>query len=68
MKEKNPAAVALGKLGGAALRDKRGTEFFKEIGRKGGLKVRDNQGPEFFSRIGKKGAQKMLANKKGIVP
>lgn len=48
---------ALGKMGGDAVKAKRGLGFYQEIGRKGGQAVRDKKGPEFYRVIGEMGGQ-----------
>lgn len=55
MTEKNPAAVALGKLGGSANVRKHGLEHYRRIGALGGAALKAAKGPEHFVTIGTKG-------------
>ena len=42
--------------GGQAVKEKYGSEFFREIGRKGGLSIRE-RGVEYLREIGKQGGE-----------
>ncbi len=47
--------------GGLAVRDKYGSEYFRELGRKGGASVRTKHGAKHFARIGRKGGEQTKA-------
>lgn len=61
MTEKNPAAVAMGKLGGQANARKHGVEHYKRIGAKGGAATKRARGPEHFVAIGRLGGEAVKA-------
>jgi general stress protein YciG len=46
---------ALGKSGGAKLRETRGADYFRELGKRGGEKLRDTRGMQYYRDIGLKG-------------
>jgi len=46
-----------GRMGGNAVKNKYGSDFFSEIGKKGGRTVSDERGAEFFSAIGRVGGK-----------
>jgi hypothetical protein len=52
----------LGHLGGAAIREKRGTGYLRKIAGKGGRATKARQDPDFYARIGRKGAQRKYEN------
>jgi uncharacterized protein len=45
------------RVGGCAVRDMYGIEFYRSIGRRGGATVRDRHGAGFFSEIGRRGGE-----------
>ena len=49
------------KRGGQKVKEKYGSDFYREIGKKGGAAVSKKYGSEFFKRIGKRGGKKTLA-------
>lgn len=49
----------LGKLGGAATRERHGEEFYSEIGTRGGEACKQRHGADHYHRIGKKGGQRV---------
>lgn len=57
--QKEPMTVReAGRRGGSKVRDKYGSDFFKEIGQKGGRQTAASHGHEFYQAIGKKGGAK----------
>ncbi len=52
-----------GRLGGAAVRERYGSDYFARIGRKGGEKVRNTLGLRFYEGIGQKGGKKVAAQR-----
>jgi hypothetical protein len=64
MKKKNPAAVALGKLGGKATLKAIGTEGLQERGRLGGLARLANTTPEQRRAIALKASKAAAAARK----
>jgi hypothetical protein len=44
-----------GRRGGEVVKERYGTEFYREIGEKGGGTVKERYGAEFYSEIGKRG-------------
>ena len=52
-----------GKLGGAAVRERYGLDYFARIGRQGGEKARDTHGLQFYQGIGQAGGKKIAAQR-----
>ena len=52
-----------GRLGGQAVKEKYGPEFYVEIGKKGGDAIAQTRGREFYVEIGKKGGQAVKARR-----
>jgi general stress protein YciG len=48
----------IGKLGGEAVKEQRGSSFYAEIGKKGGAATKQKNGREFYARIGALGGAK----------
>ena len=46
-----------GRRGGEIVKERYGTEFYREIGEKGGGAVKERYGTEFYSEIGKRGGE-----------
>ncbi|MDQ3873229.1 MAG: general stress protein [Thermoproteota archaeon] len=46
-----------GRRGGEVVKERYGSEFYREIGEKGGGAVKERYGPEFYSEIGKRGGE-----------
>jgi general stress protein YciG len=46
-----------GRRGGEVVKERYGTEFYREIGEKGGGAVKERYGTEFYSEIGKRGGE-----------
>jgi uncharacterized protein len=46
-----------GRRGGEVVKERYGSEFYREIGEKGGGAVKDRYGTEFYSEIGKRGGE-----------
>ncbi|HKZ62006.1 MAG TPA: hypothetical protein VJZ68_06290 [Nitrososphaera sp.] len=46
-----------GRLGGEAVKERYGPEFYREIGEKGGGAVKERYGTEFYSEIGRRGGE-----------
>ena len=46
-----------GRRGGEIVKERYGTEFYREIGEKGGGAVKERYGAEFYSEIGKRGGE-----------
>lgn len=61
MTEKNPAAVAMGKLGGQANVRKHGLAHYRLIGALGGAALKLKMGLEHFTEIGRKGGAAVKA-------
>jgi len=52
-----------GRRGGEVVKERYGTEFYREIGVKGGGAVKERYGPEFYSEIGKRGGEAVRQQK-----
>src|SRR5919205_319525 len=46
-----------GRRGGEVVKERYGSEFYREIGEKGGGAVKERYGTEFYSEIGKRGGE-----------
>lgn len=46
-----------GRRGGEVVKERYGSEFYREIGEKGGGAVKERYGSEFYSEIGKRGGE-----------
>ena len=46
-----------GRRGGEVVKERYGTEFYREIGEKGGGAVKERYGSEFYSEIGRRGGE-----------
>ena len=46
-----------GRRGGEVVKERYGSEFYREIGEKGGGAVKERYGAEFYSEIGKRGGE-----------
>src|SRR5437588_8099243 len=46
-----------GRRGGEVVKERYGSEFYREIGEKGGGTVKERYGTEFYSEIGKRGGE-----------
>ena len=53
-----------GRRGGEVVKERYGTEFYREIGEKGGGAVKERYGAEFYSEIGKRGGE-MVKQERG---
>lgn len=48
-----------GRRGGEVVKERYGSDFYREIGEKGGGTVKERYGTEFYSQIGRRGGEKM---------